>query len=205
MKKFAAGALLAVLVLLFTTALGLAFINVTGFPYSSDIDKLSICETSGFSREEVLENYNAMLQYLSPFSTAKFDLPTMKYSASGSYHFAQCKALFRMTYLLGFASAVLLVLLIAKKAISRVMLRISAIITVAVPLLLNCAFLMNPDRAFVMFHLLVFEGKSWIFDPKLDEIIKILPVDFFVHCAYFLAALWFVGAAVQFALSSSKE
>ena len=205
MKRIAAGVLLAVLVLLFTTALGLAFIHISNFPYSSDIDKLNICETSGFSRGEILQNFNSMLEYLSPFTTENFELPTMKYSASGSYHFAQCKALFNTIYLLGFVSAILLVLLIAKKAISRVMLRISAVITISVPLLLNCEFSMNPDRAFVMFHLLIFEGKSWIFDPKLDEIIKILTLDYFVHCAYFLAALWFVGAAVQFAFSATKE
>ena len=205
MRKFAAGALLAVLVLLFTTALGLAFIHLTDFPYSSDIDKLNICETSGFSREEIMQNYNAMLQYLSPFSTAKFYLPTMKYSVSGSYHFSQCKALFNIVYLLGFASAIFLVILFAKKVVSRLTLRISAIITILIPLLLNCAFSMNTDKAFEVFHLILFEGKSWIFDPKLDEIIKILPVDYFVHCAYFLAALWFVGATVQFAFSSSKE
>jgi len=53
--------------------------------------------------------------------------------------------------------------------------------------------------------LIFFSGKSWIFDPKLDELIKILPVEYFVHCAYILVFFWFIGAAVQFMLSSSKK
>ncbi len=205
MNRFLTGLMLAFTVLLFTTAVGLAFIHISGFPYSVDIDKLNICETSGFSREEITLNYNAMLEYLSPFSNADFNLPTMNYSESGSYHFTQCKTLFRTAYLLGFSSAIFLLIFSARKSVSRKTLRISAIITVTVPLLLTCAFLINSDRAFVVFHLVFFEGKSWIFDPKLDELIRILPLDYFAHCAYIIAFFWFFGGVVQFALSSSKR
>jgi integral membrane protein (TIGR01906 family) len=205
MKRILAGFMLALIVLLFTSALGLAFIHVSGLPFSTDIDKLNICETSGFSREEILLNYNAMLAYLSPFSNADFTLPTMNYSESGKNHFAQCKALFNTVYLFGFAAAILLLILRVKKAVSKATLRISAIITITVPLLINCAFSINSDRAFVIFHLIFFRGKSWIFDPKLDELIKILPVEYFVHCAYIMALFWFIGAAVQFVMSSSAE
>jgi integral membrane protein (TIGR01906 family) len=205
MKRFLTGFMLAITVLLFTTAAGLAFIHISGFPYSADIEILNICESSGFSSNEILLNYNAMLEYLSPFSKAEFSLPTMRYSESGSYHFAQCKALFNTVYLLGFVSAILLLILSAAKAVSRKTLRVSAIITIIVPLLLNCAFSINPDRAFVIFHLIFFKGKSWIFDPKLDELIKILPVDYFVHCAYVLALFWLIGAVVLFAMSSYQK
>lgn len=205
MKRFFAGLLLALLVLLFTTALGLAFIHISGFPYSADIDRLNISGSSGFSKNEIQLNYDAMLEYLSPFSNENFTLPTMRYSESGSYHFAQCKALFNTVYLFGFASLLLLLILASVKAVSRKTLRVSAIITIIIPLLIYCAFSINEDRAFVIFHHIFFKGSSWIFDPKLDELIKILPVEYFVHCAYLLVLFWLVGAAVQFLLSSTKE
>lgn len=205
MKRFFSGLMLALIALLLTSAAALAFIHISGFPYSIDIDRLNISESSGFAKEEIRQNYDAMMDYLSPFSNADFSLPTMRYSVSGSYHFAQCKAIFNELYLLGFVSAVLLIILTASRVVSRKTIRISASVMVIVPLLLYCAFQINPNRAFVIFHLIFFSGRTWIFDPKLDELIKILPVEYFVHCAYIFAIFWLVGAAAQFTIGYSKK
>ena len=53
------------------------------------------------------------------------------------------------------------------------------------------------DRAFVIFHTLFFPGKdNWIFDPWKDEIINILPQDFFMHCAILILAILILGCIV---------
>jgi integral membrane protein (TIGR01906 family) len=56
---------------------------------------------------------------------------------------------------------------------------------------------MDFDRAFVTFHHLFFPGKSnWIFDPRVDEIINVLPEVFFMNCAILIVVIMFVLCAV---------
>ena len=53
------------------------------------------------------------------------------------------------------------------------------------------------DRAFVVFHSLFFPGKTnWLFDPRTDEIINILPQEFFMNCALLILAILIIGCAV---------
>jgi len=205
MKKYAAGILLAIVVLLFMSALGLAVIHLTDFPYTLDIDFLKLSESTGLSRDEILLNYNAVLSYLSPFNFSEFSLPTLGYSATGVFHFIQVKFMFNAVYLAGFISALILALLTIKKAVSKETLWLSGIITLIIPALLGFALASNFDRAFTLFHTLFFEGSTWLFNPKVDQIINILPMDFFMHCAYLLAVFWVIGAAVQLALSYKRK
>ncbi|MDE6591127.1 MAG: DUF1461 domain-containing protein, partial [Oscillospiraceae bacterium] len=52
------------------------------------------------------------------------------------------------------------------------------------------------DRAFVIFHALFFPGKTnWLFDPRTDQIINILPQEFFRNCAILILALLVLGCA----------
>ena len=56
------------------------------------------------------------------------------------------------------------------------------------------------DTLFVAFHAAFFPGKSnWIFDPRYDQIINILPQQFFLHCAALIAGLIFAAVIAFFA------
>jgi integral membrane protein (TIGR01906 family) len=47
----------------------------------------------------------------------------------------------------------------------------------------------NFDVAFTVFHKIFFPGKSnWLFDWNKDQIIRILPQDFFMNCAILILA-----------------
>jgi integral membrane protein (TIGR01906 family) len=201
MKNILIGIPLAIIVILFTTALGLAFIHITDIPYIIDIENLGICEKTGLSRGEILLNYNAAMNYLSPFSSENFALPTLRYSKLGIYHFAQCKTLFNTVYLAGLFSAIFLIMLTIKKVLSRRTLWISGISVLIIPALLITAMSINFDRAFTFFHSIFFDGTTWLFNPKVDQIINILPMTFFMHCAYLILFFWFVGAAVMLIIS----
>ena len=49
------------------------------------------------------------------------------------------------------------------------------------------------DAMFVKFHQLFFPNKdNWIFDPRYDQIINILPEQFFINCAIVIAAIMFL-------------
>lgn len=205
MKRALMGLLLAVLALLASTALGLGVIHITGLPYTADIEYLGIAESSGLDRQEIMENYGAVMDYLSPFSREEFRLPTLKYTETGADHFRDCKVIFGWVYLLGLIAAAAYALLAALRRFDRRTLRYSGIMTAAIPLLLGLGAALNFDGLFVWFHGVFFEGDTWIFDPARDEIISILPQDFFMHCALFIAAFWLIAAAIQLILSRGKE
>ena len=191
--------LLAVCVLLFSAALGLAVIHITDFPFTVDVAYLDIAGASGLTRTEIFENYDAVMAYLSPLSTAEFALPTLGWTAVSTDHFADVKRVFNALYLLGGASALVLLLLTALKAVTREVLRLSWGLTLLVPAIIGGAVAVQFDLAFELFHAIFFAGDSWLLDPGKDEIIKILPSTFFLHCALFIAAFWVVAAAIQFA------
>ncbi len=205
MKKALAAILIAIASLLFTSALGLATIALSDFPYIADVYLLNISESSGLPREVVSENYSAMMDYLSPFSEQDFSLPTLTHSQKADFHFAEVKTIFKNTYLLGFVSALLLAILFIKKSVSKSVLRLSGAITLTIPAILGIAAFMDFDSAFLFFHSELFATNTWVFDSKLDSIINILPVDFFLHCAILIMLFWIGGAAAQMAIGNHKK
>ncbi|MFB0921653.1 MAG: TIGR01906 family membrane protein [Oscillospiraceae bacterium] len=205
MKNAAAGVIYAIAVLLFTTALGLSVIHLTGFPYSLDVDYLKIPEMAGIPRDEVLQNYDAIMDYLSPFSDSDFSLPTLSYTKQASGHFADCKFLFNVLYILGGLSAFILILISGTRMISKGSLKISGALTMAIPAFIGAALAIDFDRAFDLFHKIFFEGASWIFNPATDGFIRIMPSTFFMHCAVFIALFWLSGAIVQLVAGYSNN
>jgi integral membrane protein (TIGR01906 family) len=53
----------------------------------------------------------------------------------------------------------------------------------------------NFSRAFVVFHEIAFSNDYWIFDPRIDPVIRILPEWFFMYAA-FLILLYMVLLAL---------
>ena len=48
-----------------------------------------------------------------------------------------------------------------------------------------------------MFHALFFPGKdNWLFNPYTDEIINILPQEFFMNCAILILAILILGCII---------
>lgn len=201
MKKFLIALLAALLSLLAATALGLGVIHLTDWPYLRDLDALKIPQSAGISREQALENYRAVMRYLSPFSDTAFSLPSLKWSQEGEAHFADCKKIFDGVYFAGAAAAAALALLARRKRLRNSRIKaISGAAVLAIPLLVLAAVAIDFDQAFVLFHQLFFPGATnWIFDANLDPIILILPEEFFLHCALVIAGFWVLASIIWFA------
>ena len=198
------GAALGLCTLLFAAAAGLALIHITDFPYVADIGALSIPEATGLSREVILANYNAVMEFLSPFSGGEFFLPDLVWSESGAFHFEECKIIFNGLYLLGAAAAVLMLaffLFLRRKVRLPLVLSVSGCTTIALPLAVCAAVAVDFSKAFVLFHKIFFDNDMWLFDPRLDPVINILPAEFFMHCAVFLCAVIVLCAAAELAVS----
>lgn len=163
--------------------------------YNWDISHLSLEEYSGLPKEEILANYNALIDYCSPFYSGTLTLPSLLVSPAAIRHFARVKIVFGIFDLLAIFSFVILILYFIKKRkqITPSWLITCGITTLTVPILLGvcCAFFW--EKTFVYFHEIFFHGDYWLFDWNKDSIIRILPDTFFLQCAVLIIGIVMFG------------
>lgn len=159
--------------------------------YYMDINLLHIEALSGLNRPDILKNYNALIDYCSPFFTGNLAFPTLEASQSGLQHFAEVKNIFVAFYFIGIATLVIGVIIMIQKSKNRdySYLLVSAITAIVLPLLLGLYMAVDFERAFLIFHKLFFRNDYWMFDPVTDPVIMILPEDFFMHCAIMIISV----------------
>ena len=165
--------------------------------YYWQIDVLDIEEYSGADRETIIEAYDELLDFLTipgnEFSTGDF-----LYSEEGKSHFVDCKVLFDLNlYAFIVASLGTALLLILKKLGVFTLWRpfgmsivfSSGAYTLGGFALVGGLVALDFDTAFTVFHKIFVPGKSnWMFSWYDDQIIRILPQDFFMNCAILIFA-----------------
>ena len=169
--------------------------------YYMQIGPLNIVEESGFSYEQILAAYNDVMNYLN-FGTP-FGVGGLKCSESAASHFADCKILFDLDTWGVIISAVLLLggFLLAKfagvkpKKLGGFEFSFySGLVGAIIPPVVGIAIAVDFEKAFTLFHSLFFPGKdNWRFNWYTDEIIRILPEEFFMNCGILIIALWFAA------------
>lgn len=165
--------------------------------YYMQINSLEIEEESGFDRETIKEAYDEMITYCTvPFT--EFSTGDLKWSEEGAGHFADCKVLFLLDGAVLFisAAAVITLAILAKKGVFKLSRPfgfdatfISAVSVLGFFTLVAALASINFERAFTIFHKIMFPGKTnWLFHPRRDEIILILPMEFFMNCAILIVS-----------------
>ncbi len=186
---------IAALVLLITFSIGLP-IYFRPF-YYAHVDALDMPERTGFDREVIIEAYDEVLDFLT-LPGHEFGTGELEYSEEGKGHFEDCKVLFdlnRNAFLVSLAVVVLLSLLNKIKVIKLARpfgKRISFFVGLsALILFLSLAVIVAQDfnSAFTVFHQIFFPGKdNWLFNPFTDEIILVMPQQFFMDCAILICS-----------------
>ncbi len=186
---------IAALVLLITFSIGLP-IYFRPF-YYAHVDALDMPERTGFDRELIIEAYDEVLDFLT-LPGHEFGTGELEYSEEGKGHFEDCKVLFdlnRNAFLISLAAVVLLSLLNKIKVIKLARpfgKRISFFVGLsALILFLSLAVIVarDFDSAFTVFHQIFFPGKdNWLFNPFTDEIILVMPQQFFMDCAILICS-----------------
>lgn len=175
--------------------------------YYAHIGPMKLVERTGYTQEEIKTAFDEMLDYC--LGAEEFSTGALKWSESGKAHFTDVRVLFKLD--LNILACSLGLLAALALLIRRGRLR-------PAPLLgrgpafwagagLGSAFLLiaalaalDFDRAFVAFHALFFPGKdNWLFDPAQDQVINILPQDFFRNCAILILAILATGCAALIA------
>ena len=175
--------------------------------YYMDIQILNIEEISGYSKQIILDNYNALIDYSSPFFRGELVFPSLPASESGLHHFQEVKQIFTFFYLLGVTTLGACIMIIIYKAKRRdySYLLVSSITAILLPILVGIAILINFNKAFIIFHKLFFRNNDWLFDPITDPIIQILPETFFLHAALLIIFFILLGSIILvFAYSKKK-
>lgn len=168
--------------------------------YYFDIKHLNIPASSGYSAQEIRQNYDALISYNSVFFTGALNFPTMSMSQNGEIHFEEVKDIFVMIQLMfmGLALPVILGFVVKLKNKNYAVLKLTALFSVALPLVLGALIALNWNSFFVLFHKLFFDNDYWIFDAATDPVITILPDVFFMHCALMILGLVMLCAVLLF-------
>ncbi len=164
--------------------------------YYLDVKLLDIEQTSGYDREEILDNYNTLIDYSSPFYKGDLEFPTLNASKAGLQHFEEVKDIFTAFYLMAGITLAVAVSIIIYKSKKRDIsyLPVSSATAILLPSILGVLIMLNFDRAFVIFHKLFFRNDLWLFDPSTDPVITILPDTFFLHSAIMIIVLVIMGS-----------
>ena len=145
--------------------------------YYLDIHALHIPETTGCTISEIKANYNAVIDYCLSFGNAPLEFPTFPMFN-----------LFKYMVIGGTLASTAGILWMRRKHCYGY-LKLTAILTVALPAIIGAAVALNWDRTFVTFHEIAFNNDYWLFDPATDPVINILPDLYFLHCAVMILAL----------------
>lgn len=186
---------LSIVFLILTVSIGLPI--YCRFFYYLHIDALDMPGNTGLTAQQIRQAYDAVLDYLTipgkPFSTG-----VLPYSQEGMAHFADCKVLFDLNAIVLLISATLTaaLLLLRRAGILRAVRPLgrgagfwAGVFAIVLPLALGGLAATDFNRAFEIFHKIFFPGKSnWIFDPRFDPVINIMPQVFFRNCALLIGA-----------------
>ena len=172
--------------------------------YYAHIGPLRLEERTGYTQEEIKTAFDEMLDYC--LGAEEFSTGVLKWSESGKAHFTDVRLLFRLDLNVlactaGLLAAMALFIYRGRHRPAPILGRGPAFWAgtgLGVLFLIVAALAaLDFDRAFVVFHALFFPGKdNWLFDPREDQIINILPQEFFRNCAILILGVLIVGCAV---------
>lgn len=175
------------------------------FLYYIQINTLDLPEKTGWDYDIIKTAYDDILNFCTlpgyPCKTGQ-----LKLSSDGAAHFADCKVLFSLNFWALLVSGVISLALILLNRFKVVTLcrpfghgaqLLAAVIAVALPIvIILLVLIVGFDAAFEAFHAIFFPGKTnWLFDMNEDQIINVMPQEFFLNCAIIVAATLIAFAA----------
>lgn len=171
--------------------------------YYAHIGPLKLVERTGLTENEIKIAFDEMLDYC--LGAEEFSTGVLKWSEEGKAHFTDVRGLFLLDLrVLGVSFGLLAAALLYAHFTGRRPARplgcgpgfwAGAGLGAAF-LLVGALAALDFNRAFVVFHALFFPGKdNWLFDPAVDQIINILPQEFFRNCAILILLLLIAGCA----------
>jgi len=167
--------------------------------YYMNIPRIQILNEN-YSGGIIRNNYDILIDYLNPFYNGKLVLDRLPMSTFGEFHFYEVKLIFNLVYILLFTTFLLGIIIFFVQYQKRDFkyLKIASIFTFVIPVLLSIPFIVDFNKAFVAFHEIAFSNDYWLFDPRIDPVINILPEWFFMYAAFLILLIMVIFAAIAF-------
>jgi integral membrane protein (TIGR01906 family) len=213
MKTKAISLLLAVLLALFAVSASVAApICIRPF-YYAHIEGLHMPEKTGWTHEQIRKAFDDVMDFL--LKDAEFATGDLQWSESGKSHFADCRVLFLLDLrILAVTEALLAAaFLYYRKTKSTPALLAGRGPSFWAGVLIIVLFggfgafaASDFDRAFALFHKIFFPGKTnWVFDPRADQIILVMPEEFFRNCAILIGCLLILFVILYFLFGKKRQ
>ena len=190
-------ALLAVAVALFIITVSIGLPIYLRFFYYLQIEPLNLPEKTGYDYATIKQAYDEMLNYLT-LPNRDFGTGVFAFTAEGASHFADCKVLFNLNVSVLIISTCTIAVLLTLSKLKIVTLYrpfkmhvsfISAVSILSVFAIIGLLCAIDFNKAFVVFHNIFFAGKdNWTFSPNKDQIIQVLPQQFFMNCGILIVS-----------------
>ncbi|XZH19569.1 TIGR01906 family membrane protein [Clostridium perfringens] len=169
-------------------------LNISPILYSLFIKLNKVPNYNNLSSEEILNDYNNIIHYLNSPQEEVLKFKNFKISPIGEFHFLEVKEIFSSIYLICLACLILGIILFIllkkfKLKISSKAFNIFFYEVLFIFLGLILSFYLNFSKVFTLFHKIFFNNDYWIFDPKKDPIINVLPESYFLFLAVFILFL----------------
>ena len=182
--------------------------------YHLHIGPLELEKASGLTAAQIRQAYGQVMDYCFGLRDT-FAAGVLRFSEEGASHFADVRVLFILDLaVLIFSAAVLLLLWFYCRHKAVELHRFGG----HGPAFWGCvglgaAFVVigglaatDFDRAFTIFHSIFFPGKdNWLFDPRYDPVINILPQEFFRNCAVLILAVLLISCTVLIVRDRRKK
>lgn len=168
--------------------------------YYFDIDYLNIPMSSGLSKEEIKKNYDYMIDYNLGKENKEFELPSIKSSKDGKFHFEEVRDIFQNIDKVLNISILLSILGIVINLINKniEIFKTTSKALIIIPIISMLPLIVNFQGSFVLFHKIMFDNDYWIFDPDLDPVITILPEQFFFHAGIMILLLIIIASLINY-------
>lgn len=175
--------------------------------YYFDIDYLNIAKYTGLSKDVIKENYDILIQYQSIFFQGDLNMPDFVMSTTGRIHFEEVKRVFEVIQITFIVTGILSSIMIYQNMKQKEyrFLQLTSIFSVGIPTIIGFFAALDFDKAFVIFHNIVFRNNYWIFDYTTDPVITILPESFFMHCFMMIIFIVIFISVVMYWLYKKKR
>ena len=197
MKNKIITAVFIIALVLFILTFSIALPIYCRFFYYLQIKPLGLEQKTGWSYDVIKESYDEVLNFCT-LPGRQVSAGKLLFSDEGAAHFADCKTLFTLNLsVLIISGAAVVTIIILHRLKKAEILKInghgayfySAVAALILPAAVGALACINFDAAFEIFHKIFFPGKdNWVFNPRTDEIIKIMPQQFFINCAILIGS-----------------
>ncbi|XJS11452.1 TIGR01906 family membrane protein [Aerococcaceae bacterium WGS1372] len=157
-------------------------IFVSPLVYNLVIQWFNLEQLSGLTSEELMINYQVIMNYLINPKVDQLQMPFFSMSEGGRIHFEETKVLFFINFVITGVLLAVVIYMVYKIRTNNLQLymQTSFYINLAFPLILLFFIFVAFDQLFILFHRFLFNNELWLFNPLTDPVITVLPQNLFM-------------------------